>query len=104
MALKKIKISALFIPLLAALPFQAMAAQASPLQAFPAISAQEQPLVLSANVDCAQSAQQVISQTGGELLSATPSIQNGQSVCKITVLVKSSSGQRPKKLSVTVPQ
>ena len=54
--------------------------------------------------DCTASAQKVVTQTGGELLSASMAKQNGQSVCKITVLVKSSSGQRPKKMSVTVPQ
>ncbi len=54
--------------------------------------------------DCMASAQTVISQTGGELLSATPQTKNGQAVCKVTVLVKSGSGQRPKKMSVTVPQ
>lgn len=94
MAFKTIKTIALFTFSLAAMP----------VQAFPILPLQEQPLALSINIDCAQSAEQVIAQTGGELLSATPTIHNGQSVCKITVLVKSSSGQRPKKLSVTVPQ
>jgi hypothetical protein len=54
--------------------------------------------------DCSASAQTVIAQTGGELLSATPQTKNGQAVCKVTVLVKSGGGQRPKKMSVTVPQ
>lgn len=54
-------------------------------------------------VNCSAPAQQVVRQTGGELLSASPSQKNGQQVCKITVLVKSGNGQRPKKMSVTVP-
>lgn len=54
--------------------------------------------------DCSSAAQQVVSQTGGQLLSATPATKSGQAVCKITVLVKKGSYQRPKKISVTVPQ
>lgn len=56
-----------------------------------------------AAVDCDQPAKKVVRQTGGELLSATPTQQNGKQVCKVTVLVKSGNGQRPKKMSVTVP-
>lgn len=77
---------------------------ATPVYSMLALHIAPQPIYVNANVDCSSSAQQVVSQTGGELLSAAPATQNGQTVCKITVLVKSSTGQRPKKLSVTVPQ
>lgn len=78
---------------------------ASPMaQALPITSVEANSLVVSAAADCSSSASQVVAQTGGQLLSATPTTQNGQAVCKVTVLVKSSSGQRPKKMSVTVPQ
>lgn len=73
-------------------------------QALPVTSVKASNLVVLAATDCSSSASQVVAQTGGQLLSATPTTQNGQAVCKVTVLVKSSSGQRPKKMSVTVPQ
>jgi hypothetical protein len=54
--------------------------------------------------DCSGSAQQVVAQTGGQLLSAVSGEKSGKKVCTITVLVKGNSSQRPKKMSVTVPQ
>ena len=49
--------------------------------------------------DCSAAAQQVVSETGGELLSAQPT-SDGQ--CVITVLVPGNGG-RPKKVTVKVP-
>ncbi|CAN7226538.1 MULTISPECIES: hypothetical protein [Ensifer] len=49
--------------------------------------------------DCSAAAQQVVSETGGELLSAQPT-SDGQ--CVITVLVPGNGG-RPKKVTVRVP-
>jgi len=54
--------------------------------------------------DCSAPAQQVVAQTGGQLLSAVSGTKSGRKVCTITVLVKGNSYQRPKKMSVTVPQ
>jgi hypothetical protein len=54
--------------------------------------------------DCSASAQQVVAQTGGQLLSAKAGTKSGQTVCKITVLVKGNAYQRSKKITVTVPQ
>ena len=48
--------------------------------------------------DCSAAAQKVVSQTGGQLLSAQP---NGNT-CVITVLVPSDGG-RPRKVTVRVP-
>lgn len=53
--------------------------------------------------DCSAAAAQVVAQTGGQLLSATPADQGGQPVCKVTVLVPGAGGERPKKVTVTVP-
>jgi hypothetical protein len=57
----------------------------------------------AASGDCSAAAAQVVAQTGGQLLSATPSNQGGQAVCKVTVLVPGAGNERPKKVTVTVP-
>ena len=54
--------------------------------------------------DCSGAASQVVGQTGGQLLSASPQTQGGQTVCVITVLVPGNGYERPKKVTVTVPQ
>lgn len=79
-------------------------AQALPVSSVETSTLAAENIVVQAATDCTSSANQVVEQTGGQLLSATPTTQNGQAVCKVTVLVKSSDGQRPKKMSVTVPQ
>ncbi|WP_457582665.1 hypothetical protein [Ensifer canadensis] len=56
-------------------------------------------LVVRVAGDCSAAAQQVVSETGGELLSAQPT-SDGQ--CVITVLVPGNGG-RPKKVTVRVP-
>lgn len=48
--------------------------------------------------DCSAAASQVVSETGGELLSAQPSGDE----CVVTVLVQG-NGDRPKKVTVRVP-
>ncbi|MAZ82670.1 MAG: hypothetical protein CML31_07290 [Rhizobiales bacterium] len=53
--------------------------------------------------DCSSAASRVVSQTGGQLLSATPQNQGGQTVCVITVLVPGNGNERPKKVTVSVP-
>lgn len=54
--------------------------------------------------DCASAASRVVSQTGGQLLSATPSNNGDQIVCVVTVLVQGDGNARPKKVTVSVPQ
>ena len=54
--------------------------------------------------DCSGAASQVVGQTGGQLLSASPQTQGDQTVCVITVLVPGNGNERPKKVTVTVPQ
>lgn len=49
--------------------------------------------------DCSAAAAQVVSETGGQLLSAQPS---GDS-CVITVLVQGNGSERPRKVRVKVP-
>ena len=51
--------------------------------------------------DCSAAAQQVVDQTGGQLLSAQPS-SDGQS-CIITVLVQGDGTSRPRRIRVQVP-
>lgn len=63
-----------------------------------------QPFTLSPIVaDCRGAARDTVARTGGELLSAVPAMEDGQPVCRITVLVGDAEGERPKKISVTVP-
>jgi hypothetical protein len=54
--------------------------------------------------DCSGAASQVVGQTGGQLLSASAQTQGGQVVCVITVLVPGNGNDRPKKVTVSVPQ
>jgi hypothetical protein len=54
--------------------------------------------------DCSGAANQVVGQTGGQLLSASAQTQGGQVVCVITVLVPGNGNERPKKVTVSVPQ
>ncbi|MEM5473423.1 hypothetical protein WNZ14_16955 [Hoeflea sp. AS60] len=54
--------------------------------------------------DCGGAASQVVGQTGGQLLSASAQTQGGQVVCVITVLVPGNGNDRPKKVTVSVPQ
>ncbi|OCP24479.1 MULTISPECIES: hypothetical protein [unclassified Ensifer] len=77
-----------------------IAALAAGLAGFapPEISVPSDPVVRVAG-DCSAAAQQVVSETGGELLSAQPT-SDGQ--CVITVLVPGNGG-RPKKVTVRVP-
>ena len=49
--------------------------------------------------DCSAAAAQVVSQTGGELLSAQPK----GDVCVVTVLVPGKGNARPRKVTVRVP-
>jgi len=53
--------------------------------------------------DCSGAAEQVVAQTGGQLLSASAENQGGQNVCSITVLVPGQGNERPKKVTVNVP-
>ncbi|MDP9838174.1 hypothetical protein J2T09_002941 [Neorhizobium huautlense] len=50
--------------------------------------------------DCGDAASKVVRDTGGQLLSASPS--NDGRTCIITVLVQG-SGERPRKVTVRVP-
>ena len=49
--------------------------------------------------DCSAAAEQVVAQTGGELLSAKP---DGDS-CVVTVLVPGNGNARPRQVTVRVP-
>tara|TARA_R110002020_G_scaffold189446_6_gene388487 strand:+ start:3932 stop:4219 length:288 start_codon:yes stop_codon:yes gene_type:complete len=54
--------------------------------------------------DCSGAAAQVVGQTGGQLLSASAKSSGNQTVCEITVLVPGTGNERPKKVTVRVPQ
>ena len=63
------------------------------------------PLALPAHAaDCSQQANQVLSQKDGQLLSAVATNANGQAVCQVTVLVQENGEDRPRKVTVNVPQ
>lgn len=49
--------------------------------------------------DCSAAAAQVVAQTGGQLLSATPQ----GNACVVTVLVPGNGNERPRKVTVRVP-
>jgi hypothetical protein len=55
-------------------------------------------LIVRVAGDCSAAAEQVVEQTGGQLLSVQPS----GNTCIITVLVQG-NGQRPRKVTVRVP-
>ncbi|OCW55867.1 hypothetical protein AWJ14_14940 [Hoeflea olei] len=69
----------------------------------PAGTAPDGTAIIRAAADCSGAAAQVVGQTGGQLLSASPKNQGGQTVCEITVLVPGSGNERPKKVTVRVP-
>jgi hypothetical protein len=56
------------------------------------------PVLVQAEGDCRAAAQQVVRETGGQLLSARPS--NGS--CVITVLIPGKGNDRPRKVTVRV--
>ncbi|WP_280951167.1 hypothetical protein [Pararhizobium haloflavum] len=65
----------------------------------PAAQAPE-PIIELAQANCSAAAQQVVAQTGGQLLSVSPS---GDGNCNVTVLVPGQGNERPRKVTVTVP-
>jgi hypothetical protein len=85
---------------MARLPIPAMIiAGLAGLTAFGPAAAQDY-LVLAA-ADCGSAASRVVSDTGGQLLSAQPS-SDGQT-CVVTVLVQGNGNERPRKVTVRVP-
>jgi hypothetical protein len=85
---------------MARLPIPAMIiAGLAGVAAFEPAAAQDY-LVLAA-ADCGSAASRVVSDTGGQLLSAQPS-SDGQT-CVVTVLVQGSGNERPRKVTVRVP-
>lgn len=76
----------------------------APLGAMPAATpdaSSARGLVHYVGGDCSAAAQQVVDETGGQLLSAEPS-GDGQS-CVITVLVQGDGTSRPRRIRVQVP-
>ncbi|MBC7279855.1 MAG: hypothetical protein H5U12_00145 [Hoeflea sp.] len=83
----------------------AHAATMAPAAAVPVGSwAPEGAAIIRVAVDCSGAASQVVGSTGGQLLSASAKTSGGQTVCEITVLVPGSGNERPKKVTVRVPQ
>lgn len=68
--------------------------------AAPAEMAAPAPLVQMAQANCSAAAQQVVSQTGGQLLSVSPG-PNG--TCNVTVLIPGQGNERPRKETRNVP-
>lgn len=83
----------------------AQVASASPVAAkSPRLSAPDGTAVERVAADCSGAASQVVGQTGGQLLSASAKTSGGRTVCEITVLVPGNGYERPKKVTVQVPQ
>lgn len=74
-----------------ALPATAGPLGAGPIDSFPAVE--------MVQADCNAAAQQVVAETGGQLLSVSPG-PNGS--CNVTVLVPGNGNERPRKVTVTV--
>ena len=60
--------------------------------------------IVQVAADCSGAANQVVRQPGGQLPSASAQSSGGGTVCVITVLVPGSGNERPKKVTVSVPQ
>jgi len=85
---------------MARLPIPAMLiAGLAGLTAFEAPAAGDYFMLAAA--DCGAAASRVVSETGGQLLSAQPS-SDGQT-CVVTVLVQGNGNERPRKVTVRVP-
>lgn len=84
--------------MLATLFTTALPAVAGPSAAAPAEP--PAPVIEMAQTDCNAAAQQVVAQTGGQLLSVSPG-PNGS--CNVTVLIPGNGNERPRKVTVTVP-
>lgn len=83
----------------------AHAATMAPAAAVPVgLWAPEGAAVVRVAADCSAAAAQVVGDTGGQLLSASAKSSGGQMVCEITVLVPGNGNDRPKKVTVRVPQ
>lgn len=63
----------------------------------------EAPVHLAQNVDCYAIGQQVAAQQGGTLAKATEESRDGQTVCRVVVLVPGQNGERPRRAEVVVP-
>lgn len=64
------------------------------------VPAAAQDYLILAAADCGSAASRVVSDTGGQLLSAQPS-SDGQT-CVVTVLVQGNGNERPRKVTVRV--
>jgi len=83
----------------------AQAAFVAPLASqAPEFSAPDGTAIEQVAVDCSGAANKVVRQTGGQLLSASAQTDGGQVVCVITVLVPGNGYDRPKKVTISVPQ
>lgn len=80
----------------------AQMATASPLAA--ELRAPDGTAIERVAVDCSGAATQIVAQTGGQLLSASAQTENGQVVCVITVLAPGNGTERPRKITISVPQ
>ena len=85
-----------------------IAAQAATMQPVAPVSqglsAPDGTAIVQVAVDCSDAAAQVVRQTQGQLLSASAKTSGGQTVCEITVLIPGNGYDRPKKVTVQVPQ
>ncbi|WP_435663286.1 hypothetical protein [Hoeflea sp.] len=85
-----------------------VAAQAATMTPVAAVSqdlrAPDGSVIVRVAADCSDAANRVVGQSGGQLLSASAQTQGGQAVCVITVLVPGNGNERPKKVTVSVPQ
>lgn len=59
---------------------------------------------LVAQGSCSAAASQAAAQSGGQVLSVSVTQQGGRTICVVTVLVPGRDGDRPRRVTVSIPQ
>lgn len=71
--------------------------------AMPATNHPRHSNIKAASAECTSIGKEVAEKQGGRLSRVTPTVQNGQSVCVIVVIVPAKDGERPRRVEVAVP-
>lgn len=59
--------------------------------------------IKTVSAECTAVGKQVAEEQGGRLSRVTPTVQNGQPVCVIVVIIPAKDGERPRRVEVAVP-
>lgn len=71
--------------------------------AMPVAKPQASRHVVQVAADCTAVGERVAAQQGGQLAKSTETVQNGQPMCVVVVLVPGRDGERPRRVEVAVP-